>query len=82
MTAHSNETYPLESLDVPTLVIHARNDPWGSFVRARSIAVRIPGARFEAVSSGGHLLLGNRESVRTLMVDFIRRHQEYRHHAA
>jgi pimeloyl-ACP methyl ester carboxylesterase len=67
-----NETYPLESLDVPALVIHARDDPWGPFDRARDVAARIPGACFEAIDSGGHLLLGRRQSVSTLMGAFIR----------
>lgn len=70
-----NGPYPLESLLVPALVIHAQDDPWGSFPRAREIAARIPGARFEGISSGGHLLLGNRARVATLMIEFIRENE-------
>lgn len=69
-----NATYPLESLAVPTLVVHAMDDPWGPSSRAREVASRIPGARFEGMSSGGHLLLDDRETVRSLVTGFIQQH--------
>ena len=37
-------TMPLESIDVPTLIIHAKDDPLASYDAARRAAERIPGA--------------------------------------
>jgi pimeloyl-ACP methyl ester carboxylesterase len=70
-----SEIYPLESLLAPALIIHAMDDPWGSFARAREIAARIPRVRFEGINSGGHLLLGSRENVRALMTRFIQENE-------
>lgn len=50
--------YPLEEIGVPTLVVHAQDDPLCSHDAAERAAARIPGARFVSVPSGGHLLLG------------------------
>jgi len=67
-----NLAYPLEALAARVLVIHAQDDPWGSFAGAREIAARIPGARFEGISSGGHLMMGNHDAVRAMVAGFIR----------
>lgn len=69
-----NKPYPLESLTTPVLIFHAKDDPWGPFAGAEKIAARIPGVHFEAIESGGHLLLGHRKGVRVKIADFIRTH--------
>lgn len=67
-----NKIYPLESIGTPVMIFHSKDDPWGPFAGAKEIAARIPRAHFEAIESGGHLLLGYREGVRTMIADFIR----------
>jgi pimeloyl-ACP methyl ester carboxylesterase len=45
------------ALDVPTLVLHARNDAIISHEAGRLLAARIPGARFVSLDSKNHVLL-------------------------
>lgn len=64
-------TYPLEDLRVPTLILHARDDPLASYEAAASAAQRIPGAQLISLDSGGHLGLGQTERMRTAISDFL-----------
>jgi pimeloyl-ACP methyl ester carboxylesterase len=66
-----NSGYPLERISVPTLVIHAVDDPMPAFATAKRMAERIPNARFVGVERGGHLLLGHIEQVRDEISKFI-----------
>lgn len=63
--------YPLELISVPTLIIHTQDDPLASFQAAQTAAERIPGARLIALQSGGHLGLGQTETVREAIADFL-----------
>jgi pimeloyl-ACP methyl ester carboxylesterase len=63
--------YPLEQLDVPTLIVHARDDPLASHEAAARAASRIPGATLVSLDSGGHLQLGQTERVRAAIADFL-----------
>lgn len=49
--------YPLEDIAVPTLVVHAEDDPLASYTDARAMSDRIPGARFVSVPHGGHVFM-------------------------
>jgi pimeloyl-ACP methyl ester carboxylesterase len=69
-----NYGYPLERIAVPTLVIHAVDDPMPPFLTAEVMAGRIPGTRFIRIDNGGHLLLGHHEQVRAEISDFITQH--------
>jgi len=63
--------YPLEALAVPTLIVHAMDDPLASFDAASAAASRIPGARLVSLESGGHLQLGQEERVRAEVAAFL-----------
>jgi pimeloyl-ACP methyl ester carboxylesterase len=54
-----NDGYPLGEISVPTLVIHAVDDPLANYGNARAMADQIPGAKMLTVESGGHPLLGH-----------------------
>ncbi|WP_425261866.1 alpha/beta fold hydrolase [Rubrivivax sp. RP6-9] len=62
----------LETIPVPTLVISARDDGFGTYAGAEYTASRIPGARFIGYMDGGHLLVGRDEAVRDAIVDWLR----------
>jgi len=64
-------SYDLEAISVPTLIVHARDDPLASHDAAERAAARIPGARLLSLQSGGHLLLGQNETVRTELAAFL-----------
>jgi pimeloyl-ACP methyl ester carboxylesterase len=62
---------PLEDIRVPTLVIHAVDDPTVPVVTGQIAAGRIPGAQLMLLPRGGHLLLGQHEQVRRRIQDFL-----------
>lgn len=61
--------YPLEDIEVPTLIVHTADDPLASFDAAERAADRIPGATLVRLPSGGHLGLGQTERVRKAIAD-------------
>jgi pimeloyl-ACP methyl ester carboxylesterase len=65
------EELPLESLTVPTLIVHARDDPLASYDAAAAAAGRIPAAELVSIESGGHLTLGHRDRVRAAISSFL-----------
>lgn len=66
--------YPLESITVPTLMIHARDDRLAKFETVPPAAVRIPGVRFVVIERGAHLLLGAEARARREIAEFGRTH--------
>ena len=63
--------YALASIRVPTLVVSARDDGFGTYAGAQYTASRIPGARFIGFDVGGHLLVGHDEAVRSEIVKLL-----------
>ena len=57
--------YALESIHVPTLVVSARDDGFGTYAAAQYTASRIAGAKFIGFDKGGHLLVGHDAEVQT-----------------
>jgi 2-hydroxy-6-oxonona-2,4-dienedioate hydrolase len=65
------DIFPLEQIQTPTLVIHARDDSLVSIQHAHFSAGHIPNTRLVELSSGGHLLLGQRERLRAEIEPFL-----------
>jgi len=63
--------YALESIRVPTLVVSARDDGYGTYAAAQYTASRITGAKFVGFDNGGHLLVGRDETVRSEIVKLL-----------
>ena len=55
---------PLESIHMPTLVISARDDRYGTYASAQYTADRIAGAKFIGFDEGGHTWVGLDDEVR------------------
>ena len=55
--------YVLEIIRVPTLVVSARDDGFGTYAAAQYTASRIPNAKFVGFEDGGHLLVGHDAAV-------------------
>jgi pimeloyl-ACP methyl ester carboxylesterase len=66
------ESYPLEEIAVPTLIIHAADDTLAHYETAPRAAARIPGARLVTIDRGGHLFAGREAVVRREIGAFIR----------
>jgi pimeloyl-ACP methyl ester carboxylesterase len=68
----NRSAYPLEELEVPALIINARDDPLADYELAREMSERIPQSRFVTVEQGGHLMLGSGALVRDEVAAFLR----------
>lgn len=65
-------TYPLESITVPTLIVHARDDTMASYASAEAAARRIPSAQLVSHEAGGHLMLGQHDKSQAAVMTFLR----------
>ena len=63
--------YELEAIEVPTLIVHTKDDQVASHEASRRAAERIPGARFVSLDTGGHLMLGQTAIVRDEVLTFF-----------
>jgi 2-hydroxy-6-oxonona-2,4-dienedioate hydrolase len=72
--APSVPRYDLEQIAVPTLVITAEDDLFGTFKGGRYKAEHIPGAHFVRYPAGGHLVVGHGSDVRHELSEFLRLH--------
>ena len=63
--------YALESIRVPTLVVSARDDGFGTYAAAQFTASRIAGAKFIGFVDGGHLLVGHEAELRAEIVKLV-----------
>ena len=59
----SLERYELERIAAPALIFAARDCGFGTFEPARYTAQHIPGARFVAFETGGHLCVGHQAEI-------------------
>lgn len=64
--------YALQSIRVPTLVVSARDDGFGTYAAAQYTASRIGGARFLGFEQGGHLLVGHDAEVQAQVLQLLR----------
>ena len=64
------QTYPLEQILVPTLIINAKDDGLSAFDNAAQASRRITRSKLVAIDRGGHLLLGSEGHVRKEIAAF------------
>jgi len=62
---------PLESIRMPTLVISARDDRYGTYATAKYTASRIPMAKFVGFDQGGHVWVGHDDEVMAEIVKLL-----------
>ena len=68
------QTYPIEHITVPTLVVHAVNDPIIPIELGEYTAHTIPGARFLRLEEGGHFAcVTHREEIMPIVQEFLNR---------
>jgi pimeloyl-ACP methyl ester carboxylesterase len=58
-------------LQLPTLVVSAQDDLFGTAQTARTISERTPKARLEIFPSGGHIWLGHDNELTDLITEFV-----------
>jgi pimeloyl-ACP methyl ester carboxylesterase len=74
LSALPSQTYPLERITVPTLVIHGTVDSLQPFTHAQHTARRVPGARLVALEGGGHVPVDHLEQITTEVHAFLADH--------
>ncbi len=74
--AASLTRYALEDIRVPTLVISAADDRYGTYDSGSYTAGKIAEARFIGFTTGGHLLLGHDAEVRSQVRGFLGEQRE------
>jgi SAM-dependent methyltransferase len=63
--------YELEKIAVPTLVISAADDLFGTYAMGQYTAAHIPGARFVGYPSGGHMWVGRHAQLVSEITGFL-----------
>lgn len=63
--------YALDSIRVPTLIISARDDGFGTYASSEYTANQIKGAKFVGFDSGGHLLVGHEDEVQIHILQLL-----------
>ena len=64
--------WPLDKIKVPTLIISAEDDLFRTLPGAKFTAERIPDAQLRVLKEGGHLMVGQGDSVHQWIADFLR----------
>ena len=62
---------PLATIHLPTLVISARDDRYGTYASAQYTADLIPGAKFIGFEQGGHTWVGHDDEVQAEIVKLL-----------
>lgn len=69
-----NSGYEFEKISVPTLMVHAIDDPLIPVAWARAVAERIPNSVFVEIKGGGHIFLNKELEVESAIKDFLKDH--------
>lgn len=64
--------YNLEEVTVPTLVMSAADDRFGTYDAALYTAVHIPKARFIGYTTGGHMMVGDEDDAVAAIAAFLK----------
>jgi pimeloyl-ACP methyl ester carboxylesterase len=74
LSALPSQTYPLERITAPTLVIHGALDSLQPFTHAQHAAGSIPGARLLTLEGGGHVPVDHLERITREVHSFVADH--------
>lgn len=69
--ARNYDTYQVENLQVPILILHSRDDRLASYEATVHALRRFPDCTFISFEDGGHLMVGHEDEVHEAVVEFI-----------
>ena len=72
--ARNFEDYPIENLQIPTLIFHAKDDKLASYNDTERAVSRFPDCTFVSFENGGHLMEGHGEEIKKAVCDFVMKH--------
>jgi 2-hydroxy-6-oxonona-2,4-dienedioate hydrolase len=64
--------YQLDKIVLPTMIVYARDDTLVNPTHSEYAASKIPDAKVITLESGGHILMGHHERIRTEIVKFLK----------
>jgi len=70
--ARNFDSYKIESLQVPTIIFHAKDDKMARYEQAEKAVSRFPNCTFISFETGGHLMVGHSEEIREAVVEFTK----------
>ncbi len=65
------DQYPVESLKMPILVLHAKDDSVASFEKTRLAVPRFSNCTFIAFENGGHMMAGHEQEIHEALDHFL-----------
>lgn len=65
------DLYPIESLKMPILIFHAKDDSVASFEKTRLAVPRFPNCTFIAFEDGGHMMAGHEQEIKEAIDHFL-----------
>lgn len=68
------EDYPIEDLQIPTLIFHAKDDKLASYNDTERALSRFPDCTFVSFENGGHLMEGHGKEIKRAVCDFVMKH--------
>ncbi len=69
--ARNFDSYDIESLQVPTLVLHAKDDKLADYKLTEKAVPRFPNCTFISFETGGHLMAGHSTEINEAVAAFI-----------
>lgn len=66
------DDYPIEGLQVPTLILHAKDDKLAGYKDVERALPRFPNCRFISFEDGGHLMAGHGREVKAAVYEFMK----------
>ena len=73
--ARNFDAYRVENLQVPVLILHAKDDKLANYADVKKVVGRFPNCTFVAFETGGHLMAGHACEVRKAVNVFLEAHQ-------
>ncbi|MDR1779618.1 MAG: alpha/beta hydrolase [Tannerella sp.] len=70
--ARNFDSYPIESLQVPTLILHAKDDKLADYAQTEKAVSRFPNCTFVSFETGGHLMVGHSDEIEKAVRNFIK----------
>ena len=65
------DSYKIEDLQVPTLILHAKDDKLARFEDAERALNRFPNSTLVTFETGGHLMVGHEEEIKKAVMEFM-----------
>ena len=70
--ARNYNSYIIEDLQVPTLILHAKDDKLASYADVEKAWDRFPNSTLVSFETGGHLMVGHEEEVKDAVMAFVK----------